>query len=356
MKRFFTVPLAAALLLGACAENDESKGAKEPQGIVFELSAVEKLTDGFGTRAPLYSQEAVQAVEVVNVYVFAQSGVDYLYTKTFPVTWTKGSTFKRFEIPAGQTLAPGSYKFLAVGRDNDQVNPYNFTNPTPTTKFDDFSAWITSLANQELELFAGSQIAVIVGTGARIPIQMTRQVAGVLGYFKNVPADINGSTVKYLRLTVSNANKMVNLTTGFGSDPGNTAYNIINVDLSTQTVNSNGAYSGNDLTAQGVVKLPNTQLNGAYLIPINGVTMTLGLYDAANVPLKTWSVIDGVSPLINVLPNHFYALGIKTKTGNTDGGGGVGSIPDAPIDLMKDQVITITIIPDWTLIHNLGIL
>lgn len=52
--------------------------------------------------------------------------------------------------------------------------------------------------------------------GTRVSIEMTRKVAGVLGYFKNVPQVLNGSTVKYLRLKVSNSNQQVNLTNGDG--------------------------------------------------------------------------------------------------------------------------------------------
>lgn len=352
MKKFYFASLASLFLLSACSKDENTPAESIPDGIVFELSAVNELNT---SRAPLYSQEAVHSVENVSVYVFQQSGLDYLYLKTFTITgWTKGSNFMRYEVPAGETLPAGTYKFLGVGTDNG--SPYTLTTPTPATKFDDFSAWIATASNQELEIFSGSTTAPVVGTGARIPILMTRQVAGVLGYFKNVPAEIGGVQVKFLRLTVSNANKQVNLTTSAGSNPINVNYMIINSDLSGQTVNSDGAYSGNNLTAQGIQKLPNTQLNGAFLLPVNLITMTLGLYDQNGLPLKTWVVMDTALSTFNILPNHFYTLGVKTQNGNTNGGGGVGAIPDAPIDLMKDQVISVTISPAWTLRHDLVIL
>lgn len=351
MKKLFAIPLLSALFFGACSDNEKSASAPETKGIVFELAAVEKLSDGNISRAPLYSQEAVQSVEVVNVYVFQKSGADYLYLKTIAISdWTKGSAFMRYEVPAGEMLPEGDYKFLAVGTDAADVNPYTITTPTSSTNFNDFSAWITAANNQELELFAGSKAAMVEGTGVRVPIEMTRQVAGVLGYFKNVPVESNGQTVRYLKLTASNADKMVNLTTGIGSDPLNTTYDIIHVDLSTQGQNAEGAYTGNDLTAQGVVKLENTQLNGAFLLPVNGITLTLGLYAADNTPLKTWTVAETGTTVFDILPNHFYSLGTKAQADNTDGG---GTTPDTPIDLMKDQVISITITADWTLIHNL---
>lgn len=356
MKKFYFAPLAGLLLLSACSKDVDSAGSNPDQDkFVIELSAVNELST---SRAPLYSQEAIESIEVVNVYVFQKSGADYLYLKTYPISnWVKGGTFMRYEVSANDMLPIGDYKLLAVGTDTDNGsgNPYTLTTPTSSTKFDDFSAWVTTLANQELEIFAGSKAVSVVGTGARIQVQMTRQVAGVLGYFKNAPADIGGTTVKFLRLTVNNANKKVNLTTGVGSDPLGANYDIIKVDLSTQAVNSDGAYVGNDLSAQGVIKLPNSQLNGAFLIPVTGITMTLGLYDQNNAPLKTWAISDNSQTTFSILPNHFYSLGTKAQAGNTNGGGGEGSTPDSAIDLMKDQVIIVSISPNWTLIHNLVI-
>ena len=78
---------------------------------------------------------------------------------------------------------------------------------------------LASIVNSgdESEIFAGSADAEVMAQGGtRVSIEMTRKVAGVLGYFKNVPQVLNGSTVKYLRLKVSNSNQQVNLTNGVG--------------------------------------------------------------------------------------------------------------------------------------------
>lgn len=356
MKNLYAVTmLAGALFMSACSKDDGSSDNQEPKGVVFELSAVEQINLAKG---PLYSQEAVQTVENVNVYVFQLAGSDYLYLKTFNIPgWTKGSTFNRYEVPTADMVPAGDYKFLAVGRDlNDSFTLTTLT--AGTTKYEDMAASVAAAGN-EVELFAGTKQVTVSGQGMRVPIQMTRQVAGVLGYFKNVPYNIAGTDVKYLRLTVNNSNKSVNLTTSFGTTPTSASYNIINMDLSGQAKNADGTYAGNDLNAQGVVKVANSQLSGAYVIPVNNVTLTLGLYDTSGNVLKTWSVVDNTQSTFNILANHFYSLGTKTQTGNTTGtgtgGGGGTPTPDAPIDLFKDQSISITITPDWTLIHNLVI-
>ena len=128
----------------------------------------------------------------------------------------------------------------------------------------------------ETEILSGGRDSTVASKGARIPIVINRQGSGVLGYFKNVPADIGGTTVRYLRLTVSNSNKNVNLTTGIGASPTGVSYNLINMDLRGQTGNGDGAYSGNDLSAAGGVKVANSQLSGACVRPVNVVTVKWG--------------------------------------------------------------------------------
>lgn len=350
MRKITMLIASCAILFGSCAKNEVPENDLAPGTLRFEVSARNSLD----TRSNLYSQEPVHSVSNVNVYVFRKSGSDYLYLKTYTMpSWTTGHSFGRYDVPTADMVPAGDYKFLAVGRDATD----NFTLPTlqaNTTNYNDFIVSIAS-AGQETEIFAGSYTATITSQGMRVPITITRQVAGVLGYFKNVPVDINGTTVKYLRLTISNSNLNLNLTTGMGTAPTSTSYNLINVDLSTQATNSDGAYVGNDLSSVGVVKVANSQLNGAFVMPVNGITLTLGLYDASNAPLKTWTVLnDGAAETFNILGNHFYALGTKVATNSTTGTP-EDPTPDAPIDLMKDQAITVTISPNWTAIHNMTI-
>lgn len=355
MKKLMFLALAS-LFVFACSKDDESvpdSGVKKGY-VTFDISAVNKLSDGITTRGPIYSQAPVQHVTNVKVYAFENTGSAYTHVKTYDITgWTDGTTFKRFEVPVADKLGEGSYKFLAVGR--DASDKFSVTTPSSSTTFDDMLASVVTTGDED-EIFAGSKDVTIASEGSRVSIEMTRKVAGVMGYFKNVPQILNGTTVASLRLTASVTNKSVNLTTGIGSSAGTTNYNIMNIDLTTQTVD-NGVYQGNDLSAQGVVKLPNSQLGGAYLLPANGVTLTLGLYDASGNSLKTWVVKDsnGGASTFNITGNHFYSLGIKTKPDSTDGGTGDPGDDDSAIDLLTDQNIVVSINPAWETIHNLVI-
>lgn len=356
MKNLLYLSVSFLLMFASCSNDDEAVPGGNPENgqLTFDIAAVNQLNASSETRGPVYSQEAVQHVTDVKVYAFKNDGTNYVYVKTYDITgWTDGTTFKRYAVASGDNLVAGDYKFLGVGRDANDM----YTLPTllPTTKYQDMVASIAASGN-ETEIFAGTTPYMITALGSRVNILMTRQVAGVLGYFKNVPAAINGTAVKYLRLSVSNSNHQVNLTTGNGAAPTGTAFNIINMDLSGQTVNGD-VYAGNDL-GSGVVKLPNTQLMGSFFLPVPGISMTLGLYDASSNPLRTWVVTSLVLPVFDIMANHFYTLGKKSYAGTTTGDPGNPGDPtddDAPIDLFTDQNISITITPNWTLIHDLTI-
>lgn len=352
MKSVVFLSVMSLLMFASCSNEDNVDPVENENGsVTFELSAVNEIESGSVTRAPVYSQEATQHVTQVDVYAFKKSGADYLFEKSYNIAgWTDGTTFKRFSVPEENKLAMGDYKFLAVGVGAD--NQFTVTTPTAsTTKFEDMVATIAA-AGSETEIFAGSTPYTIIAQGSRVSIQMTRKVAGVLGYFKNVPTTVDGTTVKYLRLSVSTSNLVTNLSSGAGSTAGATPYNIINIDLSTQGT-ANDVYTGNTV-ASGIVKVPNSQLSGNYLVPVNGITMTLGLYDAGGTALRTWAVSSpGDGTTFNILANHFYTLGKKVASGTTTGDPDDPNDDDNPIDLLTDQTITITISPNWIAIHDL---
>lgn len=220
-----------------------------------------------------------------------------------------------------------------------------------TTTFDNFSANIDHTSGkQEGEIFSGFQPVTIVSQGARVDITSTRQVAGILGYFQNVPKLVNATPVRYLRLMMSTSNSSVNLTTSTGSTPSG-IYKIYEVDLTTLGTNDS-VFLGN--TISGVVKLPLTQLNGAFLLPVNGTSITVGLYDNLGNLLKSWPIKSGGLTTFDILANNFYSLGRKLVAGSTDGG-----TPENPnnndyaIDLLHDLEIAITINPNWNVIYTL---
>ena len=356
MRKFYLIALASISMF-ACSKNDSQESTDIPsEGIVFELATVNKLENGITSRTrPLYSQEAIQEVERVSIYAFKKNGNNYLYDTTYVVpNWSKGSTFMRFTIEPLNRLQKTDYQFLVVGR--ELTDNYTLATLTRgTSKITDITATVPT-PGQESEIFAGDKSITVSSEGVRVSVEMTRKIAGILGYFKNVPAMIGSDNVKSLRLVMTNADKQVNLYSGIGSTPTTTDYEVFNIDLSGQTVTPEGVFAGSDLSGQGVVKVANSQLTGKFVLPVSNITMQLRLYGATNNILKTWNVLNNGNVTMDILANHFYALGQKVAKGDTTGGGTPDAgDDDAPIDLLKDQVIAITINPNWAQFHNLVI-
>lgn len=342
----YLITIALGIFALACSKDDQPIPEANNE-ISIDLSMVEKLQSEPNTRRPVYSQEALQNVGKMDLYIFQQSGANYIYSTTYSIPWASGQAAGSYTLPASLPL--GNYKFLAVGR--ELADDYTLSPLLVTTTFDNFSANIDHASGKrENEIFSGSQPVTIVSGGARVNILSTRQVAGILGYFQNVPKTINAVPVRYLRLMMNSSNSSVNLTTSAGSISSG-AYKIYEVDLATQATNDS-VFLGN--TISGVTKLPLSQLNGGFLIPVNNTSITLGLYDGGGNLLKSWPIKSGGNTTFNIMANHFYTLGRKLVAGSTDGGD--PSNPnnnDIAIDLLHDLEIAITINPNWNVIYTL---
>lgn len=358
MKKWMFLAVASVFAFAACSNEEDPVVQPEVQNgsVVFELSAVNQLSNGMSSRAvtsPVYSQEATQHVTRVTIYAFAQSGSDYLFVTSYDVAgWQDGTTSMRYTLANGDQLSAGTYRFIVVGR--DASDNFSLMEPMVNSTYNNLLATITA-PGMENEIFAGTSDATFSDQGGRVSVEMTRKVAGVLGYFKNVPQEMNGTSVKYLRLKISNSNKQVALYSGAGANPTAASYNLVDIDVSGQPV-VNGYYTGNTVPG-GIAKVANSQLSGSYYMPVGAITMTLGLYDVNGVAIKEWPVKnENNATSFDVVANHFYSLGMKKVAATTDGGTpGDPSDDDNPIDLSLDQDILISINPAWTTIHNLGI-
>ncbi|MEG0252562.1 MAG: FimB/Mfa2 family fimbrial subunit [Muribaculaceae bacterium] len=351
MKRILYLAIVA-MLMTACSKDDDMAqlpgDSHAEAGFVKIRLAIDNTMEL--NRGELYSQDATHKVTNVKVYVFLQSTNDlYYYHSTVDAGWSLGQVPKEIKIP----LPSGSYKFIAIGRDASDY--YSITNLTVLHKSSELIATV-SMSGRESEIFAGEIDAkVSVVAGACCKLELKRKVAGLLGYFKNVPAVVNGKTVANLRLSASKGFTDVNCSLGGGSTiPTTAAYNVIDIALQTQGVTSSGYYTGNDLTSAGVVKLPNSQLAGGFIIPVTGCTMTLGLYDTGGQVIKTWQVLITASPTVDFVANGFYTLGRKMKVDNINGGTPATTDDDDAIDLSSaTQCLTLEVKPEWSPITSM---
>ena len=199
---------------------------------------------------PVGSSAAANNVNVIKIYVFkgantasgngdykfdnavgVATGIDNVSAASGVITITNfTSTAGEHEITEGswenhtdQTktiklkglVQNSKYKFVAVGynvadpgsnTDNPYGDPSGLSNGSTTLEYFTMNALASGKTDYDIEeLFAGVSAENATQTdkaafSTPASVTLTRQVAGMLGYFYNVPTKINGSAVKYVRV------------------------------------------------------------------------------------------------------------------------------------------------------------
>lgn len=377
--------LACGLLTFSACSNDDAFNEDETNVTAGETRNVEltfnfSVNSGEQTRGgrPLYSSEALQQVNAMKVYVFKESGDDYVYSEeitdngNFGFNNITAQGTERHSYTLTNKLADGTYKFLAVGYEDDYSTTFTALAPTPnTTKLSDLLLELNAGKNAD-EVFSGVSDAVDVNatsTSFNVGVELHRVVAGILGYFKNVPYEIEKDgqlvQVKHVLVNVIKKGTSAKLADRTANGVGESKYTIIDIDMSTYSNSKDGNNNWYSVPAKSgaVATVENSVLQGAYSLPIAVVTGSNTLEvvltgDDKSTALKTFKVKDDNSSEFAINANHFYSLGQKKTDDGTNGGTpdpGTDGDDDKPIDLSKDQIITITVNADWSAIHNLTI-
>lgn len=432
---FVSACLFAAMAFTACTteviyvDSDgnpvEHVDLKEGEGL---LSVAVSSTD-VSTRdvRPVGSSAAANNVNVVKVYAFSADAAEgtYKFDNTVGVkdgqegiSGTEGiititmdgtvsdyipSTGSHIEETKNITLTgldPAKYyKFVAVGyNDADgQVNPYGEPSlEAGTTRLAAFTTSTAKTGYEIEELFATQSANATKGdVKNQGTLTLTRQVAGMLAYFKNVPATIDGKAVAAIRIY---ANKSFTQFTYPATDDfnGTTAgsdndllMEFIMADISTGTdadgyytfnTLSNGSVSDNGSSNSGkapvakgyeanmptkLTLVENSIFGGRYLIPYDqhydtpsSSTLIVKLEDGEGSPLRTLKVTtdqtaSGVDKYAyDIRCNNFYSIGQKLKTETTDPD---PEDPDEPIDLSSKSEIVVQINDAWKVLHDMDV-
>lgn len=375
--------LACGLLTFSACSNDDAFNEDETNVTAGETRNVEltfnfSVNSGEQTRGgrPLYSSEALQQVNAMKVYVFKASGDDYLYSEEI-----NGNNFGFNNITAQGTeshsytltdkLADGTYKFLAVGYEEGYGDTFKELTMQNTTKLSDLLLELKEGKNAD-EVFSGVSEDVTVNatsTSFNVGVKLNRVVAGILGYFKNVPYQIEKDgklvQVKHVLVNVIKKGTSAKLAERTANGVGS-KYTIIDIDMSTYSNSKDGNNNWYSVPAKSgaVATVANSVLQGAYSLPIAALTdnntleVVLTGADKGTV-LKTFKVKDDNSYDFAINANHFYSLGQKMTNDDTNGGDPDPDPDpddnDKPIDLSKDQIITITVNANWDAIHDLTV-
>lgn len=232
----------------------------------------------------------------------------------------------------------------------------------------------------------------------KVEIKLTRQVAGMLAYFKNVPVYINGDTEKEVYKVTVEANAS---TTGFyfpaslysddelnGSNQTDGAVTLFEFVIpetaekvqlpeddawvyefdNDGTIYAKG-YGGK--VPENAKFAPNTLFGGRYILPyashLASSTLTIkiwasvdGLDDGA---ISTTKVVktnaapsDGNFYQFDIRCNNFYSIGKKLAAGTTDGPDDDDpDDDDDPIDLHASDEITVLVNDAWSVIHDMEV-
>lgn len=419
-KIYFVAAIAASMLAFTACSNDEdaSKRGEESTEQILVVQ-VASAGDGLTTRAgrPLYSSEAAQDIDNVKIIVYKDGKVAYEKNladwKTISKAYTTGGHGLQYTLTlkGADKLAAGDYKVLAVGYTGNGDYTYNPA-LTGLTKEASYTAPITATVKSEKEVeevFAG-EVALTVPTdndqAFNTPVTLHRQVAGGFGYFKNIPAAVDGNAAATLRLVASAKNtavKFENFNSSFTetsnavqyivngttpavaeegikfSDGSTQGYVVYSLDLKTWFTegdkNNDGVLNGDDTWANSIDALhivKGSVFAGKFIIPFGYVdgknTMELQLLSDAGAIIKHWTVkVPAVAPtnpnasqvtdqsasVYNIVRNHMYNIGVKVA--NPADPTTPGETPDVeqPEDLSKGQDLILKVNDNWELIHQM---
>lgn len=317
---------------------------------------------------------------------------------------------KKAKLKVSGLTANAKYTIIAYGY-NGNAFPYGTATLESGQKY--FKTGDHNLSGFNLEeVFAASTTAQVTGNlgtaeapvykfNSSVRIELTRQVAGMLAYFKNVPATINDQKVDKITVEANSksdgfyfpgqlysSNNGLNgiaatgFTTGTDSDVLLTFSGLSSCKTTTLDNGAEVYIFGDDETAEGkkykladnmptntsLVCEDNTLFGGRYILPYsahadkptNSTTLVVKFYASGNeTPLATKLVRTQDENTTNksmydILRNNFYSIGKKLATDSTDGGD-EDDDEDDPIDLSASDELVVLVNDAWAVIHNMEV-
>ena len=196
----------ACLATAGCGQEDmptpDTPDDSRPQ-VVLTFSA----SPGLTTRTQLPGPEYLQHVQTMHLYIFNGTGDDASCVAHEEVDWEDvkapangaNTVSKNHKVQYKDFAVGQPYTFIAVGLDDRSGDTYGL----PTSVQVDQTTLATAkavldIANSKTrediavsELFGGSLVLTPVAAGQLTgTIELKRRVAGVFGYFKNIPQQV----------------------------------------------------------------------------------------------------------------------------------------------------------------------
>ena len=386
MKKNLLFAAAAGIMLFSACSNDEDviiDGANDVHVSGEITLALNAGGSGAETRSarPVYSSEAYSEVTDVELKLFKKNGENWeaatgVTTDLAKEGWAISNWETQSAVSPGTTdnVTTKTVKLKNLDKNAEyKLVAYGYNKELKTTL--DWTAALakaTPNAGENVEeIFAGEEEFSTNDEGkistTPVLVEMRREVAGVLGYFKNIPEKVGKTTVKSVRVYASSSNTAYNIPSLSLQNQCGTAgterVTVLNLAIPTEGVTVvKGIYNWAGKDETNLKTEANSLLGGCFLVPFAKVegkaTFTIALCDADGNDLKTWTgVLDQTqtgeddTKIFNVNRNYFYSFGKKLKANTT----GTDPDPDEPIDLSVNNEITIILNNAWGVIHNMGI-
>ena len=358
-KNYLAMAALAFGLLGfsACSSDDAlddsqstvTTGEMQDVELTFNIG----VNSGKETRAgrPLWSSEALQQVKYMNLYIFKDDNGTYKYdddiTDANNFGFYSDNKTAQGDETHSYTLttkleAGAKYKILAVGyEDGYDATFKDLTLTEGTTTLAQAKIELAEGVNAADEMFSGVTKEIDLSTGTtsfNVNVELKRVVAGVLGYFKNVPYQLenNGALVQVKHILVQVAKKGTSalLETRAASEASDGYTTIIDIPLTGSKDGNNNWY--------------------ALRVVLTG--------EQTSTILKQYPVVmDGSNNKFALDANSIYMIGHKSKADGTDGDDDKpgGDTPDDkdddPVDLSKEQILNIKVMAGWDNKYDLGL-
>lgn len=227
----------SAVLIAACQQGEEIEELTEPvlqekaKDVIINFTVAGELSvtaNPASTRTELPGSGNIQHVTSVQLYIFNGTGDAAICIASEDVGWsayfgnvppTITATMK-YHVKYEGLVKDNPYTFLAVGMDASsrttygfpaaiQVNTTTLGNAIATLSGTETSTWSNIRTS---ELFAGATVLTPDYSGSQGNVDLWRRVAGVMGWFTNIPAQIGSTTVAAIRVTLyTQQNKSVPL-------------------------------------------------------------------------------------------------------------------------------------------------
>lgn len=244
--------LLSALLLTAC-QNDEvtedilpDTPAGETEGVTLNFTVAGELStledpakarandrangqaNAPATRTVLPGSANVQHVTTVQLYIFSGTSDNSLCVASEDIGWSAHfggipptiTASMKYRVKYSGFVMGNAYTFVAVGTDATsrttyglpaaiQVNTTTLANALANLSGAEASTWTNM---RQSEFFAGSTVLTPSSYGTQGNVDLWRRVAGVMGWFVNVPTSVGATPVSAIRISLyAQQNKSVPL-------------------------------------------------------------------------------------------------------------------------------------------------